>query len=244
MNPGRPARSEGRPGAPEPHNTTQHNNNQGKKIMKRLYATSIPVIAVLAFVVAPSSAFATVTIQHSTGTKEALKSTNPIEGSSSNLVFEFEKSKTNTLKCEENKISGQVVTNGTDPATAKLTAASFTNKGGAKCSSSVLGEVTVKAENLPWLLSMTATKKEGTVKSEAAGSSITFVGVFPTRECTYSASAVAFKFNTKEAPLTFTISEQRFNLTASKGSICPEFGDLNGTFTITSNGEALEAITS
>lgn len=196
----------------------------------------LPMIALLAFAAVPAAASAAKVdiVNAATGKKLANKS--EIKGESSNLKF---KTEAGTLECSKSVVTGELKNNNKENITGTITTASFTGEeAGGLCKTTGLGPAKIVPTGLPWTIVFTAA---GTTTIEGTPV-VDFEAEFPAAgglKCDFQSSSVADSFEFEKSPLIDTISKQTFT-SSSPG--CPTTGELNGSFTLTSKGEALEAL--
>lgn len=188
--------------------------------------------------IAVASASAAVTIEKA-GKAGALANGSEIKGFSSNLTFTTPEG---ALECSENTLEGTLTSNGTEPAEGSIEKGSFTGPAGAECKTSFLGEPTAKITptGLPWLLKVFAngeTELTGTPKIDFTAELSNGL------TCGYEAAVIhneLVAFNA--SPLEDKVVEQEMTGEAGNSFLCPASGKLNGTFTLTSKGEEIEAV--
>jgi len=193
---------------------------------KKLYAAFVPLVALVAFSAVPAVASATLTLN--TG-GVPLAAGAEIRGESSNLVF---KAPGSTLKCESNVVVGKLTTNKKASDKANLAEGEFTG-----CEST-LGPANVAAVALPWTLTL-AEAGTSTIKGEPV---VEFEAEFPSvgLTCFFESKNVKDTFNVGGAMID-TITGQKVTRNPISSVGCPETGELNGSFALTSGGAAIEA---
>jgi hypothetical protein len=196
---------------------------------KKLYAAFLPLLAVVAFSAMPAVASATLTL-NTGGVPLAAKA--PIKGESANLVF---KGPGTTLKCASNVVEGKLTTNKKASDKAELEESEFTGPGGCE---STLGPARVAALTLPWTLTL-AEAGTSTIKGASV---VEFEAEFPSFgiTCFFESKKVEDTFNIG-GPMIDTITGQKFTRNPASSVGCPESGELNGSFALSSGGVAIEA---
>jgi hypothetical protein len=201
---------------------------------KRLFAAFLPLLALAALSALPAAASAALTLSVG-GTP--LSTGAEVKGESSNLVF---KAPGSTLTCSSNVVSGTLTTNKKGSDKINLSSGSFTEPEPGGLCKSTLGPARVTAATLPWTLTL-AEAGTSTIKGESA---VTFNAEFTEFgiTCIFEANKVADTFNIGGA-LIDSISGQKFTRGSGSSVGCPEGGELNGSFALTSGGSAIEATT-
>jgi hypothetical protein len=147
------------------------------------------------------------------------------------------------LACSEAVLRGTLTTTtrGVDTVTVPVATATGTEPGGG-CTSP-LGEAQIEAQNLPWTLTL---KKNGLAYIQSA-SKLAFASTFPNLggiSCVFERRRIKSQFpiGTAAQPIELTASEQLFKRNAeASNEACPKSGEMNGNFTVTSEGEAVLA---
>jgi len=201
---------------------------------KKLYAAFVPLLAVVAFSALPAVASATLTLN--TG-GVPLTAGAEIKGESSNLVF---KAPGSTLKCASNIVKGTLTTNKKASDKVNLTEGAFTEPlAGGLCESTLgAARVATVGATLPWTLTL-AEAGTSTIKGEPV---VEFEAEFVEFgiTCFFESKNVKDTFNVGGA-LIDTITGQKFTRNPASSVGCPENGELNGSFALTSGGAAIEA---
>ncbi|MBS1878871.1 MAG: hypothetical protein JST31_05115 [Actinobacteria bacterium] len=193
----------------------------------------------MAFAALPAMASAAnVTLHENTAGGAALAVGAPIKGFSTNLKF---KTTEITLECGESEVKGTVATNSAEPADVSLTEGRFQSGGGACKTSNPLVFADITPEGLPWRIHFFA---NGTTKITGAKFKATLTsGGISIKTCVYEKAEIADTFNFNAA-LIDTITNQVLNLNVAQSSAtCPATGELSGSFSVTSGGNAVVATT-
>lgn len=161
-----------------------------------------------------------------------------LEAFSSNLIAQ---TAAGDVECEENVFAGPLTNNSSSTDNASITTAisqgNFETPGA--CKTSALGGAFVQWAGLPW---SAAFSSKG--KFQIGGNSIDYTVTFPAAggaSCEYVATLLSGT-NTTSGPLQFTIQKSPFKLAKkSAAAECPTAGTLSGSFTVSSQGEQVEA---
>jgi hypothetical protein len=216
--------------------------------MKRIMILALSVVAALAMMVSIASAEGTgpkVTLRTAKG---ALVKGQNIVASSSNLVFT---TSAGNLECSSNIITGFVKTNTREKPSGEITKEESTGNEvvGAKtnlCKTTTpFGPAEIIPGNLNWKIKFT-NKGVVQINSNKGNKTVSFTSIFPAAggaTCTFQSKKVlsSFPVSTSPVPLVITTSNQIFKLNkeiSTEG--CPVEGKLNGSFSTTSNGEAVQ----
>lgn len=199
---------------------------------KKPYAVFVALLALTAISALPAVASATLTLR--TG-GVALPTGAEVKGESSNLVF---KAPGSTLTCASNVVSGTLTTNKKASDKVNLSAGSFTEPEPGGLCKSTLGPAKVSPLGLPWTLTL-AEGETSTIKGEPV---VEFEAEFVEFgiTCFFESKSIKDTFNVGGA-LIDTITGQKFTRNAKSSVGCPETGELNGSFALTSGGTAIEA---
>lgn len=209
-----------------------------RHLTKTLGLALVAALAVSAVAVATASA--SLTIAEAGGT--ALKTPASIKGFSTNLTF---KTSSGNLECKENTLEGMLLKNGSSPAEGEIEKGLFTGTGGGECPTTFPFKPTaaITAEGFNWIMKgekLNTTEAEVTIEEGLSGP-LAFTAVikgFGT--CKFEAKSMKGKALLKASPLTMTLNANQ-TMTSKSGGVCPTSGTLEGTFTLTSSGKALEA---
>jgi hypothetical protein len=202
--------------------------------------------ALVAFAVVPAIASASPELVNVGGTKIATGTT--IQGT--NVGNTVMTTSIGNVECTTSVMSGVLTKNSGTEIEGNIESASFKGtESGERCSGP-LGATEVTIPSLPWCIRATSAMEKDEMqvrggKCSEASRALTFtlhgtILGFPVT-CHYSKASVSGTYRTKASgDAQVTILKQRFTREAGSSGSCPEFGDLDMTFTLeTGTGEAL-----
>jgi hypothetical protein len=214
--------------------------------MKRMRIMGLCLVAVFAIAaVFAGGASAKTVLTFKTAGKGALKGGDAITAESSDLKFTTE---AGSLECTSNVLNGTLANNEAAKDKGSITAESSTGEigFGTACNTSTpFGPAAIESVHLPWNVEFKSNGqsfvKKGPNGKVAFKSKFILAPGEP--ECEYEAAKVISLFNPAagSGPVELTTTEQVFkkNKKASNEA-CPATGKLNGHFTVSSGGEAVE----
>jgi hypothetical protein len=219
---------------------------QSRGVVARLVGVLLVGVAVFATMVASALAEGTgpkVTLRTASG---VLKKGDPLVAFSSNLVVT---TPGGSIECTKNTISGPMKTNTKEKPSGEITLAEATGElEGGRCKSTApFGPAEVFTSNTPWKLKFINT---GTIQiNTGLGTKVVeFTAAYPAAggtKCVYSIKKLlsSFPVSVSPVPLVITTTNQVFKLVAGSTAGCPTEGKMNGSFSTTSKGEAVEVET-
>jgi len=216
---------------------------QSGGVVARLAGVLLIGVAVFATMVASALAEGTgpkVTLRTASG---VLKKGDPLVAFSSNLVVT---TGGGNIECSKNTLSGTIKTNAKEKLSGELTLVEATGEEtGGRCKSTApFGPAEVSTSNTPWKLKFINT---GVVQiNTGLGTKLVeFTATYPGAggaKCIYSIKKLlsSFPVSASPVPLVITTTNQVFKLVAGSTAGCPTEGKMNGSFSTTSKGEAVE----
>ncbi len=194
---------------------------------------------VMAAVPAARKPLAAAALTLKTKGKGALAPGAPLEAFSSNLI---EETAAGNLECTENAMFGTLSNNSgvSDNATINAAISAGNESIPGACKSSAAGPVLVQWGGLPWAAALSA-KGKTLVKNNLLTVSAEFLALPPGENtCTY-ATPVITATNSTSGPVTITLTKQLFKFKSGTTSACPPAASTSGTFSLSSQGEPVEA---
>jgi hypothetical protein len=219
---------------------------QSRGVVARLVGVLLTGVAVFATMVASASAEGTgpkITLRTASG---VLKKGDPLVAFSSNLVVT---TAGGNIECSKTSLSGTIKTNTKEKLSGEFTLVEATGEEpGGRCKSTApFGSAEVSTSNTPWKLKFINT---GVVQiNTGLGTKLVeFTATYPAAggaKCIYSIKKLlsSFPVSVSAVPLVITTTNQVFKLVAGSTAGCPTEGKMNGTFSTTSKGEAVEVET-
>ena len=202
--------------------------------------------AVGVFALLPSSALAGAKVTLST-VKGPLAAGAELSASSSNLIFV---TSVGNVECTNNVLEGRASSNAmakdkTEVIRASSTGSVTTSDGEHLCrtTSPLFKSTTVTWGHFPWAAQLT---NKGAIDVKGTGKILYTVAVPEDTTCAYEAAKLAGSFSPGAAgspkPVEITLESQRFKLNKKiSGNICPKEGKMDGSFELTSEGEAVDS---
>jgi len=201
-----------------------------------LVAVSLAVV-LGALAPAPASAGKNLTLQTARG---AVHGGGPIQLESSNLAFE---TPIWNLECATDELVAELIDNSATKDLGRLTSGAFRGgeAGGACRTSSALGPATVTLGGLPGPVVFTGKGRAELKGVRKVSLVFSFLGAGGI-ECDFQISKLKGTF-TPGGPLALATEAQRFKAQGSLSApACPRGATLSADWTVTSEGEAVEAV--
>jgi hypothetical protein len=210
--------------------------------MKGIIITGLGLIAALAMSAPAASSVAAKRVTLATA-KGPLSSGAKIVAKSSDLTTS---TAAGDLKCSKSVLKGTLSSNKHRRDTASVSAATASGQETGGACTSPLGPAEIEASNLPWSLTFNGKGVSLITSADSAGE-VAFKATFPNAGgvvCVYQTRKIKTQFPVSKVakPVELTASNQVFTRDDEASSpACPESGQMNGHFEVTSGGKPVLA---
>jgi hypothetical protein len=212
--------------------------------MKRIMVMGLAIVAAFAMMVGSAAAEGTGPKTFLRTAKGLLVKNDVLKAFSSNLVFN---TTGGNLECSSNILEGPMKTNGKEKPSGTITNEESTgNEAGNLCKTTTpFGPAEIATSNKPWKIKFITSSAVVQVSTGLGTKKVIFTSTFPAAggaKCIFQTKKVLSKYNepATPAPLVITTTGQVFKLETGSTSGCPTEGHLDGSFSVTHNGETVE----